>query len=215
MESYPSVNPALLARIRQEVTPLFLKKALVHASGKVTGKFWRGVWNGSMPGGKLAEDFVHDALKDVMFGKRHWNPETAPDFLPFVCAVVDSKISHLSEKLENIREKRAPESGAENEPDFFDTLRGEGVSLPCDEAITKETEEANERLFLGLLDFVADDPLLQKLLGCIFDGIEGRSEKAAKLGVTPDEVTHAQKRLERRLREFGKKFSHLNPFKTR
>ncbi len=215
MEPPPLVNSDLLTRIRTEVTPQFLKKLLLHTNERVKGKFWRGVWNGPVPGGKLAEDFVHDALRDVMFGKRQWNPETVPDFYRFLCGVVDSKISHLAQRQENIREERSPALATESEPDFFDSLRHEGVALPCDEVITKEIEESNERLFFELLDYVADDPLLQKLLSCIFDGIEGRAEKASALGVTPDEVTHAQKRLERRLPDFAKKFAHLNPFKPR
>lgn len=214
MEPQYSVNSELLARIRQEVTPSFLKKALVYAIHKVRGKFWRGVWNGQMPGGKLAEDFVHDALNDVMFGKRNWNPDSVPDFFVFLCGVVDSKISHLAEKKENTKEERFVDVDVEGEPSFFENLRDGGVRLPCDEVITTETEDANERLLFALIDFVKDDPLLPKLLECILDGVTSRSEKAQKLGVHPSDITQAQKRLERRLRDFAKKFAHLNPFKT-
>jgi DNA-directed RNA polymerase specialized sigma24 family protein len=215
MEPLPEVTSSLLDRIEQEVTEDLLKRVILHAHRKISGRYWRGVWNGSVPGGKEAEDLAYEALGDVLSGKRRWDPEEDPSFLRYLCGVVDSKVSKLVNRPENRNELRAPinQEGGEH-LEYFDALPDAAAIVPDDQLISEETEQANNQLLVALLEFVGDDPMLVSLLECFIDGVEGRANIASKLGTSPHEVTLAQKRLDRRLAAFRKDFSQSNPFRT-
>jgi len=213
-----AVSAAVLDRIESTVTKEFLEKLTYYARGKLSQKWWRGVWNGKIPGGAQAEDFASAALEAVMIGDparggRKWDMEKHPDLMKFLCDIVDSKVSHLVERSENLMEREPVPAPDETVADFIDRKRDPG-SLPENATpITANEEAANEKLFFALLDEVKDDPLLPRILECELDGICKRSDIASKLAVDPDAVTQARKRLERRLPKFREKFSHMNPFK--
>jgi hypothetical protein len=213
-----AVSPAILDRIESTVTKEFLEKLTYYARSKLSQKWWRGVWNGKIPGGAQAEDFASSALEAVMIGDpakggRKWDMEKHPDLMKFLCDVIDSKVSHLVERSENLMEREPVPAPDETVADFIDRKR-DPRSLQVNAApITADEEAANEKLFFALLDEVKDDLLLPRILECELDGIHKRSDIASKLSVEPDAVTQARKRLERRLPKFREKFAHMNPFK--
>ena len=191
-----------------------------YALKKLSGKFWRGVWNGKIPGGHQAEDLAASAIEAVLIGDpdqdgRSWDPEKDPDLGKFLRDIIDSKVSHLVERAENFYEREPRPVEEEPESDYLDRKR-DRRTLP-EELFNATTDEeaANERLFFALLKEVKDDPLLPKILECEWDGICKRSEVAEKLGVDVNAVTLARKRLERILPSFREKYAHMNPFRTR
>jgi hypothetical protein len=219
MDATHTSNPQTLARIKEAVTPDFLEKLTDYALAKLGQKWWRGVWNGKIPGGIQAGDLAISAIEAVLIGDpdqggRYWDFEKNPDLMKFLCDIIDSKASHLVERAENSREREPHPADGESESDFLDRKR-DHLSLPTEAfQVSADEEAANERLFFALLDEVKDDPLLPRILECEWDGICVRAEIAAKLGVDANAITQAKKRLERILPSFREKHSHMNPFRT-
>ena len=219
MDATHTSNPQTLARIKEAVTPDFLEKLTDYALAKLGQKWWRGVWNGKIPGGIQAGDLAVSAIEAVLIGDpdqagRYWDFEKNPDLMKFLCDIIDSKASHLVKRAENSRERESHPADGESESDFLDRKR-DHLSLPTETfQVSADEEAANERLFFALLDEVKDDPLLPRILECEWDGICVRAEIAAKLGVDANAITQAKKRLERILPSFREKHSHMNPFRT-
>jgi hypothetical protein len=63
-----------------------------------------------------------------------------------------------------------------------------------------------------LLEELAEDDALLKILGCLMDGLSKRDEIAKALAMTPGEVTNHRKRLNRRLVQFREKRAVKFPF---
>lgn len=213
-------NPRILAHIRETVTQEFLEKLIHYALKKLGQKTWRGVWGGKIPGGVQAEDLAVAAIEAVLVGDpeqggRVWDPDREPNLMNFLRDVIDSMSSHLAERSENTKGREPRPKDGESEGDYFDRKRDHRSLVEEAAALSAEDEAANERLFFALLDEVKDDPLLQQILECKWDGIIGRTEIAKKLKVDVNAITQAGKRLNRILPQFREKHAHLNPFKNR
>lgn len=220
MDPTLAANPDTLERIRETVTPDFLERLTHYALGKLRQKWWRGVWEGKIPGGVQAEDLAISAIEAVLIGDpdqggRSWDHQKDPDLMKFLRDVVDSKASHLVERAENAREREPHPAEGESVSDFLDRKRDHRSLSEGTLQISADDEAENERLFFALLDEVKGDPLLSKILECEWDGIYRRAEVAVKLGVDVNAITQAKKRLDRILPQFRQKYSQLNPFKTR
>ena len=220
MDPTLAANPETLERVRETVTPECLERLVHYALSKLRQKWWRGVWDGKIPGGVQAEDLAMSAIEAVLIGDpdqggRSWDSQKDPDLTKFLRDIIDSKASHLVERAENVHEREPQPSDGESVSDFLDrkrdhrTLPEEAVQVSADD----ETE--NQRLFFALLDEVKGDPLLPKILECQWDGIWRRAEVAAKLGVDANAITQAKKRLDRILPKFLEKHAKSNPFKIR
>lgn len=211
----PELTPEALAKFEKAVTDEpFLEQLLSFALRRKRANYWRGVWDGHLPGGKEVSDVVQEAVEDILLGKRAWDPDRNPDLLDFMRSVVNSKISHLQEGADNRRGELAPVAAAEAGVDHFDTfphLKAPTADVQLQE---KEDEARNSDLILRFYDFVADDELLQGIVGCMIEGVSKRSEIAAALKTKEQEITNADKRLERRCKEFRKAHADKNPFKS-
>jgi hypothetical protein len=215
-----AANPDTLERVRETVTPEFLERLTHYALRKLGQKWWRGVWDGKIPGGVQPEDLAISAIEAVLIGDpdqggRSWDRQKDPDLMKFLRDIIDSKASHLVERAENAREREPHPAEGESVSDFLDRKRDHRSLSEETLQISAEDEVENERLFFALLDEVKGDPLLPKILECEWDGIYRRAEVAAKLGVDVNAITQAKKRLDRILPEFRQKHSQSNPFKTR
>lgn len=173
-----------------------------HALYRVRARYWRGVWNGHLPGGREAEDLASEAIADVLSAKRQWDPHKNPDLLRYLCSVVDSKVNHLTHSQENRRDRLVSPSA--------DPLSNLEDNPPDEDRHAKEMEARNNKLLEALMDFLGDDPLLQDIIICTMDGLDKRAAIATQLGRTAQEITNAEKRLERRLAEFRKTNTDIN-----
>jgi hypothetical protein len=212
MELHPP-PPEVFTLIARTVTDDFSERLGHYALVKLQQRNWRGVWGGPPAGGVEAEDLAMDALNAVLTGRRAWDPAKHPDLLKFLYDVIDSNVSHLVRRSENVAERRPVPAEGESEADFLDRKSDKDALAATDEIISNDIERANEALFLALFEEVNDDPLLGRVLEALLEGVSGRAEVAEKLGVTPNEVTQAKKRLDRRLPAFRQKYAHMNPFK--
>lgn len=216
MQVDPKNQAAVIAAMQDQISDSLLKKLTLYTLQKIGQRAWRGIWGGPVPGGKLAEDLVFDALHDVMIGERHWDIAKNPDLGQFMQGAIDSKVSALVNRAENVREHRAPEKETTEAPDYFDTLKSVIAPLPTEVIDLKEVEAANLQLYFRLMDELKDDAILTKILTCIFEGTDmhDRTQLAKRSEVTPNEITQAWKRLQRRLPAIQKKLADQNPFKN-
>lgn len=211
----PELTPDALAQFEKAVTSEeFMERLLSFTLRRKRAHYWRGIWDGHLPGGKEAMDIVQEVIADVLTGSRAWDPATHPDLLHFLRSVVNSKISHMEEGAENRRVELAPLVNRDDESDYFDTLEDRNVGNARTEVQEKEDEENNSELILTFHEFLADEPLLQGIVGCMIDGVTKRAEIAARLQRNEQDITNANKRLERRCKEFRDAYADKNPFKT-
>lgn len=218
MDPTQTSDTEILALVEKTITPDELNKLTLYALYKLGQIRWRGVWSGKVPGGVQAEDLAMSAIEALLVGNpkkggRVWVRQKQPDLLMFLRDVVDSKVNHLAERSENKSEREPKPADGESEADFLDRKR-DTIFDPEGAEPNSDEEEANERLFFALLEEVKHDALLQKILECHWDGISGRAEVAAKLGVDPNDITLAKKRLDRIVPEFRKKYADMNPFQN-
>jgi hypothetical protein len=196
LEAMPELTPDALAKFEKAVTDeVFMERLLGFALRKKRAHYWRGIWDGHLPGGKEVTDIVQEAIDDVLLGKRAWDPSKHPDLLHFLRSVVNSKISHLLEGAENRKSQLAPAGDTEEGVDHFEMLPDTTATNAVLELQEKEDEENNSELILRFYDFVADDPLVQGVVGCMIDGLYERSEIAAALQRKGQDITNANKRL--------------------
>lgn len=207
------LTPDALAKFEQTVTDEFIERLAAFALRRKRSRYWRGVWDGHLPGGNEVADIVQEALDDVLHGRRTWDPEKHPDLLDFMRSVVNSKISHLVTGAENTKEELARVATHEDGTDHFDTAPSKTTATAAEQLQAKEDEERNSDLLFSFYDFVADDQLVQGIVGCTIEGLTKRAEIAAALKVKEREITNANKRLDRCFKEFRKNNGDKNPFK--
>lgn len=154
--------------------------------------------------GKGPEDIASDVIVAVLEckdGKRVWNGERYPDFLEFLQSVADSKISALVRSKEN-RETRHVEP-----VDDDDTSEEERTFVFKEAGPDQLVEDAEwkENFREALANELSDDSISLGLFDCLDAGFKDRSEIAAVLEVSVNDVYNAQKRLERKIEAVMKK----------
>src|SRR6185503_10880340 len=76
---------------------------------------------------------------------------------------------------------------------------------PSENCVAAEVEQARENLLFHFIDFVSDDPQLQKVLELLFDGICKPAEQAKRIGISEKEMYVITKRLSRQIEKFKQK----------
>jgi hypothetical protein len=143
-----------------------VERLTLHASSKLRRLHWRGVsgsLGGKIPGGVEAADLAQWAILDVIEDKRAWDPEADPDFLKFLQGVVDSKVSHLVEGVENRKSRRLGRASAGDESSDAYEIEARGPS-PADLVANRETAEKFRTAVIKCLE---DDDLAYKVLECL------------------------------------------------
>ncbi len=169
-------------------------KLTLHAHSKLKKLYWRGVpyaKGGAVPGAAGAQDFAAEAIEAFLDGTRKWDKTKHPDFLQFLQSVVDSKISHLVESVENRKTRRINTAKKDNEPAY----RLRGKSKRPDEIVIDE--EGRLRTREAVLAELGDDELAKSIFECIEAEITKPAEIAEYLGLDVSDVNNAQKRLRR------------------
>ena len=165
-----------------------------HADNKIRRLIWRGARRGHPPGGVQAGDLVQTVYEKLLSGTRNWNPEKHPDLFEYLKDQVDSEVSNLVRSGENrrLRSEASLPAGA---------LEGSDAPVP-EAALAAEGERLSEEFFLGFLDFLKDEPDLQKVVEAIVDGVGKPADIAHHLGVRFEEIYSRRKKLTRRLEEY-------------
>lgn len=182
MNDIPANVKELLDRHDWDDTiPRLIKFALT----KIKRMSWYQQQGGQVAAGKMAEDFVMDAIVKVYKGQRQWDPEAMPDLLIYLFGVVRSEIHHHSQSLEN----RCLQ--------FLDTLPAQGQKS----AESTEDEPAEKGFLDGFLKDIKDEPQLARIAALAAAGKKPR-DIAAELHIHVTSVYNARKVLRRRLEEY-------------
>jgi len=177
-----------------------------HATRKMRLLYWQGLWGGPAPGGVEAADIVQRTIQKVFSGDRRWDPDWHESLFDYLVGVIDSEVSHLVESWENkylFKEAVLPEY-----PDvqwetfsYWDCLCFPGPS-PETILMEKERQRLSEKFYKEFYDFLEESPPLQTLVECIAEGLEKRSDIAARMDIDVREFDNYKKQLRRRLRSF-------------
>jgi len=190
--------PAVIARY-SEVDYLALVQRLGIYTRRLIGRrhlVWSGMARGRLPKGMTVEDIVGNAIVDSLDGTRHWNRQRYSTEYSFLCSVIRSMVHKLAVCSEN-KGTGTPTGSAEEggEADCLEEL------ILCPQSSQADRLAASEFLdkFKATL---AEEEDLQLLIMAFEDGATKRSELAAALGVSPEQIDNMTKRLLRRLEDF-------------
>ena len=170
-----------------------VERITLHASFEALRRLhWRGVsgsLGGKTPGGIEAADLAQWAIVDVIEGKRTWNPQADPDFLKFLQGVVDSKVSHLVEGLENRKSRRLGSASAGDESSDAYDVEASGPS-PAELVANRDSAEKFQSAVIKSLE---GDDLAYKVLECLEAEYTKPSEIAEMLGISVADVNKRAK----------------------
>jgi RNA polymerase sigma factor (sigma-70 family) len=191
---------ANIPQLSNEQWSELVERLTLHAACKLLRLHWRGIlWSrgGAVPGGVEPDDLASAAIIDVIEGTRSWDPEAHSDFLKFLRGVVDSKVSHLVQEVENRKSRRLvpADSGEEGA-----TAHGVAGREP-DPASFVQDREAADRFRARVLKAVTGDEIAAKVFECLEAEYTKPQEMAELLGLTVSEINNAQKRLRRKVSE--------------
>lgn len=180
-----------------------VERLTLHASCKLLRLYWRGILGsrgGAVPGGVEPADLAAAAIVDVLDGTRAWDPEAHPDLLKFLRGVVDSKVSHLVNEVENRKSRRLapPDAGEEGS-----SAHGVAGREP-DPTVLVQDRQAAERFRSLVFKALEGDHLAYEVFECLDAEYTKPSEIADLLGVPVSDVNNAQKRLRRKVSELLK-----------
>jgi DNA-directed RNA polymerase specialized sigma24 family protein len=165
---------------------------------------WRGVARsrgGKPPGGIEGQDLAAEAITDLLEGKRSWDQSEEPDLLRFLKGVVDSKVSHLVESIENRVSRRMAPAHTGDETSAVYELRSSEPD-PCALAINNDEAQSFQKLVCAELK---DDEQAFQVFECLWADMRPQ-ETAEYLGCNIEEVRNAQKRLRRKLEKIQDKY---------
>jgi DNA-directed RNA polymerase specialized sigma24 family protein len=160
------------------------------AAGKLARLRWRGRRGGAIPGGKTAEDVVHDAIVKTISGERVWNQERDSLF-KHLAGVISSDVNHSVTAVENTTTIQADDN----------------VILFADHRDNPEAtiiRKSEEQRFFAHLE--TKKPSLRTLAELILYDPAGNSttELAAKMNLSRTDVESLKRALRRATAEFLK-----------
>lgn len=141
------------------------------------------------PSAVSVEEVINLAIDKCLIGSRNWNEDDPPELGAFLCGVIKS-ISSISRKK---RKRDRTDSIEDIGPDAADPA-------PSIESVLGEADDEGRRAVRAAFEAcVKGDDKLESLYLAIIDGNLKREEIAKALGWTPDEVSAARNKLQRRL----------------
>jgi len=181
-----------------------LPQLVLHANWKINRLRWRNSRNGTPPEGIQAADIVQEVLAKTFDNTRKWDPSRHSDLFLWLKDQIDSEISNLVGSKQNRMQI--------SESTLIDPSILEGIDASSPESILLRNEEESESdsFFLELLDFLENEPDLQKIVEAFIEyreEVDKRSEFARYLCISSTELDACRKRLVRRIGEFKKRNS--------
>ena len=192
------MDPTIRKHIESADWPTITRKLARYASNCVS-KIFYGVWSDDsvLPMGYSVNAIVHEAIEDLLNGKRKWKPENV-DLLGFLMGVVRSKTNHLVELKENNLTDRT--KILEERDDLQDDRLNPEQLL-----VNKETNELFSKVYQRLLEQAEESPEHEGVVLCIMEGIVKPADIAKETGIDINKVyylkKHWQKNFEKYLQE--------------
>lgn len=187
----------VIARFKSALPGVY-PRVVAYAILTVRRKRWSR--NGTIPEGKEAEDLVHDAIRRVLDGRRHWEPDKVPDLELYLCGIVRSIAGDLARSPAN----RMDVLEETTKGDKFETLP---PALVCTSTIESETTliEENRELVDEIMAAASQDPVLEKIIQAAMDGSTKPREVSDATGLPVAQVYAGMKKIRRRLDSAAKR----------
>ena len=179
-----------------------VERLTLHAHRKFARLHWRLSFaqGGTAPGGVTPQDLVAESIEDAIAGTRNWNPAAEPEFYNFLRSVVDSKVNHLAESLENqmSRRIRAPVDADKPPPEY------EIADRTPDQLTVLINKASLEKFRTAVLSAIQGDSLVEGLFSCLEAEVTSPQEIAVLLDAKVKDINNAQKRLRRKVEQIMK-----------
>ncbi|HWX21138.1 MAG TPA: hypothetical protein VN578_14660 [Candidatus Binatia bacterium] len=201
------------SRLRWEDWGSLLLELAAFAKREIRRRRWRGQRSGVLPEGYDANSVASEVITSALEGKARLAPGWTRDRL---MRELERKVSNEVRRLHKLQEagrirsewEILPADANEQPRSVFEKMEGKVGSWPrngVDEArFQARDKERKEAELLIAEKLRGEDEAVEKLFGCLRDGVVKRREIAAKLGISVGEVTNCRKRLNRKLEEIGK-----------
>jgi DNA-directed RNA polymerase specialized sigma24 family protein len=181
-------NRDVRAALREADWEALLPRLVGYAERRLRRVGWI-VGKDEEPSPVSVEDVINDAIDRCLTGSRTWNTDDPPELGAFLCGVIRS-ITSISRK----KQKRSKTTSVED-------IGVEAADpAPSIESVMSDAgDEGRGAVRAAVEACVKGDDKLESLYLAIIDGNLKREEIASTLGWTPDEVTAARNKLQRRL----------------
>lgn len=185
------------------------KRLVLYAACLLRGKRWRCLSDGVPPYGHDANSVAQQAIQELFDGSG-WQPEGQPythdELVSELKRLIRNTIKNLGRKKENHLISNEPDLVHKDEEIaaeiFFNNFPG-NFPQPDGEISRREAEERLRKFQDEFRRFLADDERSTGIFNCICDGVTKRDDQATRLQITPQEITNARKRLDRKLDRFA------------
>jgi hypothetical protein len=168
--------------IRDENWKELIPRLLYFAELRLRRLRWQ---RGCIPGGRSAQDFVHDAIEKALSGNRKFN--STKDVLKNLCQIISGDISHQVMSYEN-RNVSSMNDSTDNLPD----------EEPSAESIVHYRCMCEK-----LLSYLDRDPVARIIAELmLYHDIVASYDLGIRLQLPISEIENAKKRLRRRCEEF-------------
>ncbi len=165
----------------------------------------------SLAGGLTLQDIVQESIRKVLSGERVWDLKKDPDLLSYLKGVISSEVSNLVRSHQHTLTQRLPETEVGDElhelvkladpmEDHAAETRPSLPKTPLESAIAREQEEADAELFGELIDEIADDTELNKMVEAIMDGQVKPAAIAEHMKLDAKRVYKLREKLDRKVR---------------
>jgi len=201
------VNPAVMAALKQPNWKDTFGRAVLHADTTIRKYIWRGfrpkfrAENEITVGDKSASDFVLDAVRKLLEGKRTY--DSSRDLLANLNSITDSLI--WSEKKSSDRTgivdygEASDEDGEESDP----ISTAQGIELTASEKLFRnELREDQRRCFRAIRASFDGDQKMQEYLDALSEGIFKRAEISEVTGIPVEEIDELRRKLAKYARRF-------------
>jgi len=170
---------------------------------------WRGRSMGIAPDGHNADSVAAEAIVQLFEGT-NWQPEGHPyephELRYELMRLVQNIVRNLARRKENSTVSNELDLAHRDEElsdeSYFGNLGG-ASPLADEEAQRNEAKLRLQRFQDEFHTFLDSDNPLNRLFDCICAGIVKREDQAKILAITPQDITNARKRLDRKLMEFA------------
>jgi hypothetical protein len=199
---------AALDREGPDVWEELTKRLMAYTFCLLRGRHWRCVSNGVPPDGFNTDAIVAQAFGELFAGSG-WEPKGNP----YTRQELEYELKRLALNLVRRLERRKENVLTLNEPDlthgedtsdelFFDNFAGNSP-VPDGELERKEAKARLQQFQIEFITFLGPEKLPRQVFDCVCEGLTKRDEQAKRLGVSPQDITNARKRLDRKLDKFA------------
>lgn len=168
-------------------------------------RVWRqfGATLGHIPGAPDPDDLLHEAVEDLLKGKRHC-PLERISLRTCLFQIVRGKVSHLYEKSRKKEHQYVSEDVLDQDvPPQAGQIAENAMLAQITPAENAALEPCTAEDTTALLAFIQDDPSLTRIITYQLEHPQAKArELARELGMSSKDVYNANRRLKDRLKKY-------------